>query len=31
MSTANLDAATLKGVVKGGLIREDVINFLSHL
>jgi hypothetical protein len=26
MSTANLDAATLKGVVRGGLIREDVMN-----
>jgi hypothetical protein len=30
MSTANLDAATLKGVVRGGLIREDVID-VSHL
>ena len=26
MTTANLDAATLKGVVRGGLIREDVMN-----
>ncbi len=26
MSSANLDSATLKGVVKGGLIREDVMN-----
>ena len=30
MTTANLDAATLKGVVRGGLIREDVID-VSHL
>ena len=30
MSAANLDAATLKGVVRGGLIREDVID-VSHL
>jgi Family of unknown function (DUF5309) len=26
MSTANLDSATLKAVVRGGLIREDVMN-----
>jgi len=26
MSTANLDSADLKGVVRGGLIREDVMN-----
>lgn len=26
MSTANLDSADLKGVAKGGLIREDVMN-----
>ena len=26
MTTANLDSATLKGVVRGGLIREDVMN-----
>jgi len=26
MTTANLDSATLKAVVRGGLIREDVMN-----
>jgi hypothetical protein len=26
MSTANLDSADLKGALKGGLIREDVMN-----
>jgi len=29
-TSVNLDAATLKGVVRGGLIREDVID-VSHL
>ena len=26
MTTANLDSATLKGVARGGLIREDVMD-----
>ena len=31
MSTANLDSATLKAVVRGGLIREDVMNAIFDI